>query len=203
MMAVKYKEVVNTIKFTRDIINRNIKSGDICVDCTIGNGNDISLLSRIVGENGCVYGFDIQEIAVDKTSKRLSNEGLIENTVLINDSHENINKYIDQKIDLFIYNLGYLPKGDKSIKTNKDSTLKSISSSLKLLNENGLILITSYTGHHGGMEEKDAIEDFLIKLNQVEYNVLKYDFLNQKNFAPILYCIEKIGGKKIGNDKNN
>ena len=203
MMDVKYKEVVNTIKFTRDIINRNIKSGDTCVDCTLGNGNDISLLSKIVGASGLVYGFDIQKIAVDRTFKRLSNEGLIENTVLINDSHENINKYIDEKIDLFIYNLGYLPKGDKSIKTNKDSTLKSISSSLELLNENGLILITSYTGHDGGMEEKEAIEGFLIDLNQAEYNVLKYDFLNQKNFAPILYCVEKIGGKKIGKDKNN
>ncbi len=191
---MKYREVVNTIKFTRDIINRNVELGDVCVDCTVGNGHDISLLAKIVGDKGKVYGFDIQKIAIDKTCKRLEDENLSGNTVLVNDSHENISEYVREKVDLFIYNLGYLPKGDKDIKTNKDTTIKSLILSLELLNDNGLILITSYTGHDGGMEEKHAIEDFLVKLEQREYNVVKYDFLNQKNFPPILYCIEKTGG---------
>lgn len=194
MIRVSYKEVVNTIKFTRDIISRNIKNSSICVDCTVGNGNDISLLARIVGEEGKVYGFDIQSLAIERSYKSLKDQGLDGNTILIEDSHEYIANYIKEKIDLFIYNLGYLPRGDKSIKTKGKSTIKSLEAALKLLKSNGIILITCYTGHEGGMEEKNAIEGFLVNLDQSEFNVLKYDFLNQKNFPPILYCIEKIGG---------
>lgn len=193
---MKYKEVVNTIKFVRDIISRNVKKGDICVDCTVGNGNDIEFLLDIVGEKGKVYGFDIQEIALERTGQRLKDSKLMDNSILIKDSHENIDKYIDKKISLFIYNLGYLPKGDKDIKTNKKSTIKSLEIALKLLKGNGIILITCYTGHDGRIEEKDAIESFLINLDQCNFNVLKYDFFNQKNFPPILYCIEKIGGSE-------
>lgn len=193
---MKYKEVVNTIKFTKDIINRNVKSGDICVDCTIGNGNDILFLADTVGRKGKIYGFDIQDIAIKITSKKLKDKNLDENIILIKDSHENISKYIEEEVDLFIYNLGYLPRGNKNIKTNKKSTIKSLEVSLQLLRNNGIILITCYTGHDGGMEEKNAIEDFLVKLDQSDFNVLKYDFLNQRNFPPILYCIEKIGGNK-------
>ncbi len=191
---MSYREVVNTIKFTRDIIARNVKNASICVDCTVGNGNDISLLAAIVGEEGRVYGFDIQALAIDRTLQRLKKQGLDGNTILIKDSHENITNHINEKIDLFIYNLGYLPRGDKSIKTNSQSTIKSLDAALVLLKGNGIILITCYTGHDGGVEEKNAIEEFLVKLNQSDFNVLKYDFLNQKNFPPVLYCIEKMGG---------
>ena len=191
---MKYKEVVNTIKISRDIISRNIKEGSICVDCTVGNGNDTLLLAHIVGDTGKVYGFDIQKIAIEITSQKLRDKNLTGNTTLIEDSHENILDYIKEPVDLFIYNLGYLPKGDKSIKTNEISTIKSLRASLKLLKDNGIILITCYTGHDGGMLEKNAIEAFLVKLDQGEFNVLKYDFLNQKNYPPILYCVEKMGG---------
>lgn len=191
---MKYKEVVNTIKFTRDIINRNLEKGKVCVDCTVGNGNDTIFLADLVGEEGKVYGFDIQSLAIDITCNKLKEKKLYENTVLIKDSHENISDYISEEVDLFIYNLGYLPKGDKNIKTNKRSTIISLEKALNLLAKNGIILITCYTGHDGGIEEKNAIEDFLVKLDQVNFNVLKYDFLNQKNFPPILYCIEKMGG---------
>lgn len=191
---MSYREVVNTIKFTRDIISRNVKSASICVDCTVGNGNDISLLASIVGEEGKVYGFDIQALAIERTYQRLKDKNLDGNTILIEDNHENIADYIDEEVDFFIYNLGYLPRGDKSIKTDSESTIKSLELALSLLKGNGIILITCYTGHDGGMEEKNAIENFLVKLEQEKFNVLKYDFLNQKNFPPILYCIEKMGG---------
>ncbi len=193
---MKYKEVVNTIKFTRDIIARSVNSGYFCVDCTVGNGNDTLFLSSTVGKDGIVYGFDVQDIAIEITLQKLKDENLNGNTVLIKDSHENISKHIKEEVDLFIYNLGYLPRGDKNIKTKGQSTIKSLEVALKLLKNNGIILITCYTGHDGGIEEKDAIEEFLTNLDQGDFNVLKYDFLNQKNSPPILYCIEKIGGNE-------
>ena len=62
---------------------------------------------------------------------------------------------------------------------------------MKLLDNNGLLVLTVYTGHEGGMEEKDVLEEFFTKLNQKEFNVLKYDFINQVNNPPLLYCVEK------------
>ncbi len=87
--------------------------------------------------------------------------------------------------------IGYLPKGNKDIKTSKDTTLVSLEKSLNLLKDNGIILITCYIGHEGGLEEKNAVEDFLKGLDQKKYNVIKYDFINQRNYPPILYGVEK------------
>lgn len=188
---MKFKELVNTLKISNDIMDKHVQEGDIVLDCTVGNGNDTLRLAKLVGDKGKVYGFDIQEVALDITSKLLTCENLDNRVELIRDSHENIDLYINNKLDFIIYNLGYLPKGDKNIKTKSSSTLISLKKSLELLNKNGIILITSYIGHEGGLDEKDAIEELLLELNQKDYNVIKYNFINQKNYPPILYGVEK------------
>jgi SAM-dependent methyltransferase len=186
-----YKNIINTIEITRKFIYMHIKEGKVVLDCTVGNGNDTILLAKLVGDKGKVYGFDIQRKAIEITKQRLIDEELLDRVVLIEDGHENIDSYIEEKLDFVIYNLGYLPKGDKNIKTNPSTTLVSIEKSLDLLKENGLLLITCYVGHEGGMEEKNSVEEFLSKLNQKEFNVLKYDFINQINSPPVLYGVEK------------
>ncbi len=186
-----YNEIVNTLKISRDIIFKNVKEGQTVVDCTVGNGNDTVLLAKQVGLKGKVYGFDIQKEALEGTLKKLTCENLDNRVRLIMDGHENIDLYINEKIDFIIYNLGYLPKGNKNIKTKKDTTLVSLKKSLDLLNDNGIILVTCYIGHEGGIEEKDGVEEFLRELNQKVYNVIKYDFINQINYPPILYGVEK------------
>ncbi len=186
-----YNEIVNTIKLAHDIINKSVKVGQTVLDCTVGNGNDTKLLAELVGPNGKVYGFDIQNRALEITIEKLTCENLNNRVILIQDSHENIDLYIDEKLDFIVYNLGYLPKGDKNIKTNKKSTLISLNKSLSLLNDNGIILVSCYVGHDGGMEEKNGVEELLRNLDQKKFNVIKYDFINQGNFPPILYGIEK------------
>lgn len=188
---MNYDKIVNTLKISRDIIYNCVKNGQTVVDCTVGNGNDTTLLAKLVGSTGKVYGFDIQKKALDIAYQNLTCENLNNRVILIEDGHENIEQYIDEKIDFAIYNLGYLPKGDKCIKTNKDTTLLSLKKALSLLNENGIILVTCYVGHEGGLEEKNAVEEFLISLDQKKYNVIKYDFINQRNCPPILYGVEK------------
>lgn len=188
---MRFKEIVNTLKIANDIMDKHVKIGDIVLDCTVGNGNDTLRLAKLVGDKGKVYGFDIQKIALDITSRILTCEKLDNRVELIRDSHENIDLYINNKLDFIIYNLGYLPKGDKSIKTKSSTTLISLEKSLELLNDNGLILITSYIGHEGGLDEKEEVEDMLSKLDQKYFNVIKYKFVNQKNYPPILYGVEK------------
>ena len=188
---MSFKELVNTLKISNDIMDKHVKDGYMVLDCTVGNGNDTLKLARLVGDKGKVYGFDIQKLALDITSELLTCEKLDNRVRLIMDGHENIDLYINHKLDFIIYNLGYLPRGDKNIKTKATSTLISLEKSLGLLNDNGIILITSYIGHEGGLDEKNQVEKLLLNLNQKDFNVIKYNFINQKNYPPILYGVEK------------
>ena len=105
--------VLKVIEFVHELIKNKVNSNDLCVDMTIGNGFDTLLLCNI---SKFVYGFDIQQIAINNTDKLLK-ENSKSNYKLICDSHEFIDKYINSKIKFAIYNLGYLPCGNKSITT--------------------------------------------------------------------------------------
>lgn len=173
------------------MILKCVKDGHTVLDCTVGNGNDTLLLAKQVGAEGKVYGFDIQKRALETTLSKLTCENLDDRVQLIQDGHENIDSHITEKLDFIIYNLGYLPKGDKSIKTNKETTLLSLKKSINLLKDNGIIIITCYIGHEGGLEEKNEVENFLTNLDQKEFNIIKYEFINQRNYPPVLYGVEK------------
>lgn len=191
---MKYKTVINAVSICKDIINRYIKEGSIVLDATVGNGNDTLDLARLVTDKGKVYGFDIQSIAIENTKSLLIQNQLEDRVILINDSHENIDKYIFKPLDFALYNLGYLPKGDKEIKTRPSSTVISVDKTLKLLKDNGILLIVSYIGHPGGLEEMKALEGYLKDLDQKQFSVLKNEFINQVNLPPLLYIIEKAEG---------
>ena len=188
---MSYKVLTNTVSITKFYIESHVKSGQVVLDATVGNGNDTLLLAEKIGAHGKVYGFDIQDEAMQNTTKLLKHNKLLERVDLIKDSHENIKEYISCKLDFIVYNLGYLPGGNKDIVTKPSSTIKSIEASLDLLNNNGLLLINAYIGHANGFEEKEKIENMLKSLNQKNFNVLKNTFINQKNNPPILYIIEK------------
>ena len=170
------KELVrrNTYQgFNRSILNKvkqicenNLKPNDKVIDMTVGNGNDTLFLSNLVNK-GFIYGFDIQEKAINNT-KRLLDDNNVNNYRLINDSHENVDKYISDKISLVLFNLGYLPNGDKSITTKSKSTIKAIDKSLKLLNSKGIILIVIYKHEEGLKEEKEILK--YLKDNNIKFN---------------------------------
>lgn len=189
---MKRNHIRNTHNIVGEYFLKYIEKGYTCLDATVGNGNDIYAIAKLVGENGKVYGFDIQEVAINNTKKMLEADGLLNRAILIEDSHENIDIHIKQKLNFIIYNLGYLPKGDKSIKTNKDSSIISIKKALNLMEKNSIMLITAYIGHPGGSEENIAINKLLSKLEQREFNVIKYEFINQKNNPPLLYAVERL-----------
>ena len=60
-------------------IREQVKPGDICIDATMGNGNDTLLLSTLAGSSGKVLAFDIQESALRRTEERLRKAGAPEN----------------------------------------------------------------------------------------------------------------------------
>lgn len=157
----------------------------ICIDATLGNGYDSEYLTK---KAKYVYAFDIQKKAIETSKKRIQNQ----NIKYILDGHENVDQYINKKIDLAVFNLGYLPKSNKKIITKKDTTIKAIKKISKLLKKGKAVIICSYYGHDGGLEEKNAVEDFLKGLKQTEFITAKYNLINRENNPPILYLIEKV-----------
>ena len=159
------------------------------VDATMGNGNDTLFLSQFVGEKGQVYGFDIQKAALEATGKRLQTAGA-DNVTMIHDGHEKMAAYVEEA-DLIMFNLGYLPKGDHSIITTAETTLRALSSGLGILNKGGLLTIIAYYGHEGGFEEKEDVQTYLKSLDQYDYDVLEVSAFNKDNNPPIIYIVRK------------
>lgn len=168
-------------------ILKNEKKINVAVDMTAGNGYDSKfILDELKATR--LYAFDIQAKAKENTQKLIGNR---ENFTFILDSHENIDKYVKEKIDLAIYNLGYLPKSDKNITTKKTSTINSLKKLLAILNKEGKIFISVYPGHKEGKLEAGALDAYLGNLDQKLFTVLKLSYPNQKNTPPYLYIISK------------
>ena len=177
-----YRYVNSVSELMHNIIENNFTVGDISVDATLGNGNDTDFLSSHFER---VYAFDIQESAVSNYSLKGN-----KNVVLINDSHEFIKEYIKEPVGVFVYNLGFLPGGNKEVTTKSDSTIKSINAALELLSPGGAILIAAYPGHEEGKREAEEILSFVKELPKNTYGVMLHSFLNREK-APMLIIIEK------------
>lgn len=176
------KSILNEVK--RQIL-LTVKEKDIVIDATVGNGYDTKFLASIV-KKGKVIGFDIQKQAILKTKEKVQEYN---NVILYHQSHDTMDTLKDYqgKVSLILFNLGYLPGGDKKITTTLDSTLKAINQSLNLLNQKGKILIVIYPGHKQGKIEQEGIISWLEKQNH--YYQIKRNTKNPE--APFLIIIEK------------
>lgn len=174
------------LDFAKRLILSKINDDSICVDFTMGNGFDTLFLCNHTKTN--VYSFDIQQQALNNTEKLL-NDNNIHNYKLILDNHSNFANYIDEQIDIGLFNFGYLPNGDKTITTQTDTSLKAVQSALEKLSKEGILVLVLYPGHSEGFKEANTIEEFVRQLSGNKYNVIKYDFIN-KNHPPYVIAIE-------------
>lgn len=138
-----------------------VKPGDVAIDATAGNGHDTLFLAERVGPAGIVYAFDIQEAALRSTAKRLAAAGMT-NVRLFQNDHAHMPSWIEPQhhgnIAAVMFNLGYLPGGDKTMITRTTSTLAAIDAGLQLLRLGGILTVLAYPGHPGGREEMLAVE---------------------------------------------
>lgn len=165
-------------KYLNGILNKDM----IAVDMTMGNGNDTLFLAKKVK---FVYAFDIQTEAIVNTQKKLKG---YDNYRLILDSHDNIDQYVNEGIDIVMFNLGYLPGSTSNLISKSDTTVRAIEKAYKLLNKGGYISIISYRGHKGGMSEYHEIEKLIKKHN---YYVVDRYISYTSNVEPILIMIRK------------
>ena len=183
----------NAQQFSHEmILSVNLEDG-IFIDATAGNGHDTLFLAQHIEKGSKILVFDIQESAILQTRQLLQKHDLAPKVTCILDSHANISNYLeqDERVRLAIFNLGYLPGSDKKIITIPSSTLEAIQILLERLEKYGKIIIVSYYGHDGGLDEKNSVEGLISTLPQKEWSVLKYQFINQINCPPICYIIEK------------
>lgn len=175
------------------IIGERVAPGDFVIDATAGNGHDTIFLAEQVGEQGMVYAIDIQASAIEQVRHRLSERHLLDRVRLSISDH----RYIEQivapehqgRIACAVFNLGYLPFGDKTITTTQASTLAALDGVSSLLRSNSLMTILAYVGHPGGREESQAVKDWLnSKDNLFRFEELR-DATNPD--SPILWTVEK------------
>ena len=183
------------LPFTRTLLHDVLTEGDVTIDGTCGNGHDTLFLAKSVGKTGKVYGFDIQKDALESTYQRLLEAEQTSQVILTHASHATVKDVIDPenigKVSAAIFNLGYLPGGDKSIVTKPEETLQAVTDMLTLLRSGGLLILVVYPGHPEGKIESKMVTDFAADLSQSDFQVLKYQFINQINEPPYILAISK------------
>lgn len=189
------KQLLSALDFSHELLSQVVSYGDTVVDCTVGNGHDTLFLANLVGTDGTVYGFDIQAQAIENTKALLrKTPPSAKNIFLYNISHSKVDEILPYQtmISAAIFNLGYLPGGDKTIVTYPETTIEAIKGCLNHLAHNGLVIVVAYYGHPGGEREKNTVLEFGSQLDQKRYSVLEYSFLNQTHWPPILMAIQRI-----------
>ena len=181
--------MIDLLDFQKKFILTHLHKGDTAVDFTMGNGHDTEFLSKTVGENGKVYAFDIQASAVESTRKNLAAAGCPNNYTLIHDSHHNVKNYVNEPIKAGMFNLGYLPGGDKSITTMRATTLPAIEAAIELLGKDAILLIAVYPGHPEGDAEGKEISEYLSTLSRFKVCCTKVQIVNSPT-SPYFMMVE-------------
>lgn len=186
----------SALHYSHALLKECLQPGDLAVDATMGNGHDTRLLAELVGRTGQVWSFDIQEQALNATKKLLQEQQLAERVHLICEGHETVLAHLpaEKEITAAIFNLGYLPRSDKSVITLPETTELAMTGILSRLKTRGRMIIVAYYGHTGGEAELAMVDAYCRALPQEHFNVLRYAFINQQNQPPILYCVEKKRG---------
>ncbi|MGR8934587.1 MAG: tRNA (mnm(5)s(2)U34)-methyltransferase [Gammaproteobacteria bacterium] len=170
-----------------------LHAGGNAVDATAGNGRDTVFLAEQVGDTGRVFAFDIQQTALAATAARLQEAGLGVRVKLIHAGHETMLKYLPQcigKIDAIMFNLGYLPGGDKRIITAAGTTLQALDQATLLLAPGGVLTILAYPGHNGGDVETAAVQGWCGSLHGETFAV-RQRWVPDKSSAPRLWTVRK------------
>jgi len=198
--------LINFLQLAHFYVRKILSRGGVAIDATVGNGNDTLFLAKTVGEVGLVYGFDIQEQAIQVTKERLENEGQAKQVQLFLYPHQQpwsmvLPKSLKGNIDAVMFNLGYLPHGDQSIITKPVSTISACQQALAWLKPRGLVTIMLYTGHEGGEEEAEKVLAWSRQLSADRYSVVLHQRLNRTH-APMLVVINKLDDKKPSQKKS-
>jgi len=158
-----------------------LKPGDHVIDATCGNGKDALKLAKLVPE-GHVYALDIQQCALQKARASIP----YSNISYLHQSHTTLPA---GEFKLIVYNLGYLPGGNKELTTMAKTTLQSLAKAAQLIVIGGGLSITCYPGHPEGGREEAAVQEWVEGLDSKNWLIARH-FWREK--SPSLFYIIKI-----------
>jgi hypothetical protein len=198
---------ISLVNIAHDLIREVLHPGDYAIDATVGNGHDTVFLIEQISPSGKVFGFDIQQSAIDSTKIKVGSYQFDESEdskapvqpeclTLLHANHaymgEKIPPHYHGKINAIMFNLGYLPGGDKRIITCTDSTITALNNACRLLSSTGIITVLAYPGHQGGDLETEHVENWCKQLDENQFKIsMVYSSAYNKS-APRLFVIRKM-----------
>lgn len=195
-MKKKFPLFQNHLDLVHNYLSRVLKKGDCAIDATCGNGHDtLFLVEQCLTENeGYILSMDIQRDALQAAEKKISEffpKEIEKRVTFFHGCHSNFPiTLIKNPIKAIVYNLGYLPGGDKSITTHANTTIQSIEAACDLIDNNGIISITCYPGHPEGLIEEELILNYISKLSSFDWNCCYHQWPNRRK-SPSLVLLQK------------
>ena len=182
---------LNALGLSHSFMTQHVPKGGFCIDATAGRGRDTLFLAELVGEEGKVLAFDVQEDAVTSTSTLLRDHGIHHAEVVL-DSHSNMDCYAEKETaDAIMFNFGWLPGGDHRVFTKKETSITAIENGLEILKPGGVMSLCIYYGKETGYEERDALQHFLKTVDPQRLTILFCDFINRTGEPPLVAFLLK------------
>ena len=209
-MKTKHNLITKTVKLAMTVTKEYIHKNSFVIDATCGNGSDTLELAKAVcggeddavdsgsgdtADKGLVLAMDIQETAVKNTYDLLTSRlgpNIAGSVQVVRDSFVRMRSYADGRApDAVVFNLGYLPGGDRNITTTAETTLTGLAEALDILNTGGIVTAVLYSGHAEGAREKSAVLEWASSLDSRRFHVVYAGLPNQKNNPPEILWITK------------
>jgi len=98
---------------------------------------------------------------------------------------------------LVVFNLGYMPGGDKRIVTRAETTLAALAQAQRAVCAGGCVSVTIYGGHPEGQREEEALLEYAATQPMAQWSVYHHRWLNQRNKrsgvpAPSLLLLQRV-----------
>lgn len=170
----------------------------IALDATAGNGHDTCFLADALrthaGATALTLACDVQESAVTATRHRLEAAGLSAQAHVHLCGHEQAVTLLPpgQPLAVVMFNLGYLPGGDKSRTTTAATTLQAMRALCARLADNGVMTLHCYTGHTNGAAEAEAVAAFSHTLPPRRWRVICCTDSNRDTREERVFLLEKL-----------
>ncbi len=146
-------------------LETHLNAGSFAIDATAGNGHDCLKMATLIGPTGRLIAIDIQAAAIEATRQRLTEAAIPTPCELLEGNHAEQLEALCQAhrahVHAITFNLGYLPGSDKTIQTQPADTLRALDAASALLHPQGVLLVTAYRGHAGGMEEAEHVANWM------------------------------------------
>jgi len=190
-ISIQYPLLRGPVTLSHLMLETVVKPGDTTIDATCGNGHDTLLLANLTGPTGRVWAFDIQESALAATWNKLQQAGVEECVTLLQTGHETMREHVTVPVSAIVFNLGYLPAGNRAIITQPATTIAALNQAVELLTIGGIISITAYPGHKGGGEECRMVDAWAMSLEAKRFHSWRMGQTNVPAEAPYIILIQK------------